>query len=114
MERERERIVVHADPDLADEIPWYMGQIKEYTETIGAALEKNDFETIRDAGHRMKGSGESFGFDAVSEMGKSLEQAANEQNTGDIRNQVQKLSEYMDRVEVVYEGAERGHGIGDC
>ncbi|MCF8144902.1 MAG: Hpt domain-containing protein [Deltaproteobacteria bacterium] len=103
---ETERIVVHADPDLADDIPWYMGQVREYIEAIGAALEKDDFETIRDAGHRMKGSGETFGFDAVSEIGKSIEMAAKELNTGDIKNQVQNLSEYIDRVEVVYEEAE--------
>ena len=103
---ETERIVVHADPDLADDIPWYMGQVREYIEAIGAALEKDDFETIRDAGHRMKGSGETFGFDAVSEMGKSIEMAAKEQNAGDIKNQVQNLSEYIDRVEVVYEETE--------
>jgi HPt (histidine-containing phosphotransfer) domain-containing protein len=106
MAMETERIVVHADPDLADDIPWYMGQVREYIEAIGAALEKDDFESIRDAGHRMKGSGETFGFDAVSEMGKSIEMAAKELNTGDIKNQIQNLSEYIDRVEVVYEEAE--------
>ncbi len=103
---EKERIVVYADPDLADEIPWYMGQVRDYIAAIGAALDKEDFETIQDSGHRMKGSGVTFGFDAVSEIGSSIEMAAKEKNAGEIRRQVEKLAEYIDQVEVVYEEAE--------
>ena len=44
---EEERIVVHADPDIADEIPWYLGQVKEYTEAIEKAMGDNDFEPSR-------------------------------------------------------------------
>jgi HPt (histidine-containing phosphotransfer) domain-containing protein len=100
---EEERIVVHADPDIADEIPWYLGQVKEYTEAIEKAMGENDFETIEDAGHRMKGTGEAFGFDAVSEMGKSIEMAAKEKDLDEIRKSVRELAEYIEVVEVVYE-----------
>ena len=100
---DEQKIVIHADPDLADDIPWYMGQVKEYTQAIGKAIGDNDFETIEDAGHRMKGSGEAFGFDAVSEMGKSLEEAAKEKDLGEIGKELKELVRYMGRVEVVYE-----------
>ena len=100
---EEERIVVHADPDIADEIPWYLGQVKAYTEAIEKAMAGNDFETIEDAGHRMKGSGEAFGFDAVSEMGKSLEQAAKGKDLDEIGTKLKELSRYIEVVEVVYE-----------
>ena len=102
---EGERIVVHADPDIADEIPWYLGQVKEYTEAIEKAMGENDFETIEDAGHRMKGTGEAFGFDAVSEMGKSIEMAAKEKDLDEIRKSVRELAKYIEVVEVVYEEA---------
>jgi len=97
------RIQVYADPDLADDIPWYLGQVKEYTGVIDTSLEKADFEAIRDIGHRMKGSGVSFGFDAVSEMGKSLEQAAKEKNGDEIQKKLKELIRYLDLVDVVYE-----------
>jgi len=100
---EEERIVVHADPDIADEIPWYQGQVREYIEAIETAMGSADFETIEDAGHRMKGSGEAFGFDAVSEMGKSLEQAAKEKDLDEIGKKLKELSRYIEVVEVVYE-----------
>jgi HPt (histidine-containing phosphotransfer) domain-containing protein len=102
---EEERIVVHADPDIADEIPWYLGQVKAYTEAIEKAMADNDFETIEDAGHRMKGSGEAFGFDAVSEIGKSLEQAAKGKDLDEIGTKLKELSRYIEVVEVVYEEA---------
>ncbi len=100
---EEERLVVYADPDIADEIPWYLGQVKEYTEAIEKAMGDKDFETIEDAGHRMKGSGEAFGFDAVSEMGKSLEQAAKERDLDEIGKTLKDLLKYIGAVEVVYD-----------
>ena len=100
-----EKIIVYADPDIADEIPWYLGQVKEYTEAIEKAMGNTDFEIIEDTGHRMKGSGETFGFDAISEIGKSLEQAAKEKNLDEIQKKVKELSRYIEVVEVVYEEA---------
>ena len=100
-----ERIVVCADPDLADDIPWYQEQVREYVEAIKTAMGSSDFETIEDAGHRMKGSGEAFGFDAVSEMGKSLEQAAKGKDLDGIGKSVRELAKYIEVVEVVYEEA---------
>jgi len=102
---EEEKIIIYADPDIADEIPWYLGQVKEYTEAIEKAVGNADFESIEDAGHRMKGSGQTFGFDAISEMGKSLEQAAKEKDLDEIGKKVKELSKYIEVVEVVYEKA---------
>ena len=102
---EEEKIIIYADPDIADEIPWYLGQVKEYTEAIEKAVGNADFESIEDAGHRMKGSGQTFGFDAISEMGKSIEQAAKEKDLDEIRKKVEELSRYIEMVEVVYEEA---------
>lgn len=102
---EEEKIIIYADPDIADEIPWYLGQVKEYTEAIEKAVGNADFESIEDAGHRMKGSGQTFGFDAISEMGKSIEQAAKEKDLDEIGKKVKELSKYIEVVEVVYEKA---------
>ena len=98
-----EKIVVYADPDLADDIPWYKGQVKDYAKAIETAMESSDFETIEDAGHRMKGSGVTFGFDAVSEMGKSIEMAAKEKDIDEIGKTLKELERYLEVVEVVYE-----------
>ena len=51
----------------------------------------------------MKGSGGGYGFDVISEIGKTIEQAAKDKNDDVIKNSVQELDSYLDRVEVVYE-----------
>lgn len=102
---EEEKTIIYADPDLADEIPWYLEQARGYAEAIEKAMGNSDFETIEDTGYLMKGSGGSYGFAAISEMGKSLEQAAKEKDLDEIRKKVKELSRYIDMVEVVYEEA---------
>jgi len=98
-----DKIIVQADPDMVEEVAWYEGQLKEYLETIGAAVEKGDMETIEDTGHRMKGSGESFGFDRVSDIGRCLEDAAKKKDIQEIRRGFTELEHYLKCVEVVYE-----------
>lgn len=50
----------------------------------------------------MKGTGGSYGFDAISEIGEAIENAALEGNQQTIRTEVQRLSDYLERVVVVY------------
>jgi hypothetical protein len=51
----------------------------------------------------MKGAGGGYGFDTITDIGKSLEDAAKEKNTKEIRKRVGELLDYLERVEVVYE-----------
>jgi HPt (histidine-containing phosphotransfer) domain-containing protein len=97
------RIIVHIDPEIADLIPGFLENRKKDTESIGEALAQGDFETIRILGHSMKGAGGSYGFDAITDIGKSLEQDALAKNSEEIKRSVQELSAYLDRVEVTYE-----------
>jgi HPt (histidine-containing phosphotransfer) domain-containing protein len=100
--RQQERIIVHIDPEIADLIPGFLENRGKDTESIGEALAQGDFETIRILGHSMKGAGGSYGFDAITDIGKSLEQDALAKNSEDIKKSVQELCDYLDRVEVVY------------
>jgi len=97
----KEKIFVHPDPIMAHKIPWYLEKLHEYLIAIQDALGQRDFETIQTIGHRMKGSGVSFGFDAVSDIGRTLEASAKEENAERIREQTLKFSDYLARVEVV-------------
>ena len=51
----------------------------------------------------MKGAGGGYGFDAITDIGQSLEQAAKAPDPDEIRKLAGELSTYLDRVEVVYE-----------
>ena len=101
--KQDERIIVHVDPEIADLVPGFLENRRKDTETMGESLTQGDFEAIQILGHSMKGAGGSYGFDAITDIGKSLEQAAKDKDAERITRSVQELSEYLDRVEVVYE-----------
>ena len=64
------------------------------------ALDRGDFETVENLGHGMKGAGGSWGFQAITDIGAALEQAAESADTAMSRKWVGELSSYLDRVEV--------------
>ncbi len=100
--RQEAKIIVHVDPDIADLIPGFLENRHKDIKTIGDALVRGDFETIRFLGHSMKGAGGSYGFDPITDIGRSLEQAAIAQDAGDIKKSLQELFVYLDSIEVVY------------
>src|SRR4030042_2523090 len=97
------KIIVHVDPDIADLIPGFLENRHKDIKTMGEALAQGDFDAIRLLGHSMKGAGGSYGFDAITDIGKSLEQAAIAKNFAEIQSLVKELSAYLDGVGVVYE-----------
>jgi HPt (histidine-containing phosphotransfer) domain-containing protein len=97
------KIVIHADPDIADLIPKFISNRQKDIVAIETALSQNDFEKIRILGHSMKGAGGGYGFHAVSEIGKNLEEAAKDADSDRIRKGILELTEYLRNVEVVYD-----------
>jgi HPt (histidine-containing phosphotransfer) domain-containing protein len=98
-----EKIIVHVDPDLTDLIPGYLANRERDIADIHNALEKNDLETIRILGHSMKGSGGSYGFETITDIGMMMEKAAKEGRNEDISLQMKRLVDYLRRVEIVYD-----------
>ena len=96
----REKIRIHVDPDIADLIPGFLENRRKDITAMQAALEQGDFETVRVLGHSMKGAGGGYGFDAITDIGAALEQAAKDRNRESIGKSLRDLSSYLDRVEV--------------
>jgi HPt (histidine-containing phosphotransfer) domain-containing protein len=69
---------------------------------MAEAITRGDFETVQILGHSMKGAGGSYGFDAITDIGRSLEQAAIAQDGGGIKKSLRDLFAYLDSIEVVY------------
>ena len=95
--------MVQVDADLEDLIPGYLQNRRKDADAIGEALEKQDFEAIRVLGHTMKGTGGGYGFDAITDIGRALEEAAKSRNVQAIRQEVAALLDYLRAVEVVYQ-----------
>jgi len=96
-----EKVVVPADARLRAVIPAYLDNRREDVRAMLAALETLDYKTIGELGHKMSGTGGSYGFPQITEIGAAIQQAAKEQNTREIRSCVAELSRYLHHVEVV-------------
>ncbi len=97
-----EKIVVNVDSDIEDLIPGFLENRQQDVKSIYDALEKEDYETIRILGHSMKGAGGGYGFDEITDIGRSIEESAEGKNQEEIKKWVINLSNYLDRVEIVY------------
>lgn len=97
------KIIVRVDPDLEDLIPGFLENRRSDIQAMREALEQSDFETIRTRAHAMKGAGGGYGFDAITTISREIEDAAEQGDISGVREGLNKLSGYLDRVEVVFE-----------
>jgi site-specific recombinase XerC len=65
------------------------------------ALDRGDFATVESLGHGMRGAGGMFGFQAITDIGAALEQAAESADIDASRKWMGELSQYLDRVEII-------------
>jgi len=98
-----EKIIIKVDPEIADLIPGFLTNREKDIEQMESYLEAKNFEEIERLGHSMKGSGAGYGFDGISEIGKSIEVAGKEQNIENIKKGVEDLKNYLRRVEIAEE-----------
>ena len=83
--------------------PAFSRGVGETSQAIAAALERSDYDNVRILGHNMKGSGAGYGFNRITEIGASLEQAAGRRAPEEIRARSAELVRYLDGLHVVYE-----------
>jgi PAS domain S-box-containing protein len=90
--------LVLASPKLVARIPVFLQDRRQDVTTMLDALARSDFQTVERLGHDIKGTGASFGFQAVTDIGAALEQEARSADADATRQWVGELSEYLDRV----------------
>jgi hypothetical protein len=95
--------IVFIDRDLEDLIPGYIENRHKDIKSLLVSLGREDYESIRIIGHSMKGSGGGYGFDEISKIGKSIEEAAKDKNYEAIKRHTYELSIYLDSMEITYE-----------
>lgn len=89
--------------DLEDLIPTFMKNRRKELDALRVALAAQDFEQLRQVGHRMKGVGNSYGFERVSSLGKQIEDGARSGDRAALQTCIDGYGEYLERVRVVYE-----------
>ena len=99
---EANALTVYIDPALEDIVPRFLENRRHDVQTLETALQQNNLAQIHLIGHRMKGDGGGYGFDAISMMGAALEQAAAREDRDAIRRYTAELVDFLARVTVVY------------
>ena len=98
-----DRVIVEVDEDLSDLIPGFLTHKRGEVATIFDAVTRRDYAAISSLAHRIKGEGGSYGFDSMTEMGRSLENAAAMRDDGAVTALARQLLSYLEHVEVVFQ-----------
>ena len=100
---EKTPINVPVDEDIIDLIPRYIENRWKDIRSIEVSLENGDYETIDSLAHSMKGSGGGYGLDQVTDIGRGIEEAARAMDSEEILMWLDKLADFLERVEVIPE-----------
>ncbi len=98
----KERIIIEVNPRIGDIVDAYLEHRNTDVDCLLRALDHNEFDQIRHLAHDLVGTGGSFGFEGMSLIGRSLESAAENRQTNEIKLLVEDLADYLSRVQVVY------------
>jgi diguanylate cyclase (GGDEF)-like protein len=105
--------VVRADPYMAQHIPRYLENRREEVARLRETARDGDLDSVRTFGHKLKGSGGTFGFDAMSQLGDRLEHAASHNERTETLRIIEELAWYLEHVHVVYRRAAQPDHIAD-
>lgn len=89
--------------DLEDLIPVFLKNRHKELDTLRAALAAADFEQLRQLGHRMKGVGNSYGFERVSVLGKHVEDGARSGDRAALAACIAQYADYLAKVKIEYQ-----------
>jgi HPt (histidine-containing phosphotransfer) domain-containing protein len=95
--------IVKVAKDLEDLIPTFLNNRKKELENLRSALAAADFEQLRQLGHRMRGVGNSYGFERVTLLGKEIEDGARGADKASLERHIAAYGEYLSKVQVAYE-----------
>ena len=99
--------MVVIDPDLRELVPGFLAHRREDVDVIMSGAQSGDYDSILHLAHRIKGDGGGYGFEAISDFGRQLEEAAKARNPTAIVTTAQDLLHYLDNLKVVYRSSRR-------
>jgi len=102
LETSGETIVIQVNPRIGDIVDSYLEHRNRDVKLLLEALDQGEFDQIKHLAHDLVGTGGSFGFEDMSLIGRSLESAAANGETEEIKLLVEDLADYLSHVEIVY------------
>ncbi len=96
-----DEIVVTVEAGLADLVPTFLANCRMHARTLRAAAAAGDLAAAAAVGHNLTGSGTSYGFERVSDLGREIERSAKGGDTRALGDLAQQLEHYLARVRAV-------------
>ncbi len=88
-------MLVEVDKELEDVFPRYFKSREEDLTKLDRAVEKKDFETMRQIGHKVSGNAAGYGLSHLGELAKELEMASHDRQFAKCSDLVQKMHRYL-------------------
>jgi CheY-like chemotaxis protein/nitrogen-specific signal transduction histidine kinase/HPt (histidine-containing phosphotransfer) domain-containing protein len=86
---------VVVDDEIADYVPQYLQVRRNDAIQLHSLVAWSDFEAIRTLGHNLKGTGGSFGFPELTNIGAEIEAAAEKNDSGQLARLANRLERYV-------------------
>lgn len=96
------RIKVVVDPELKPIMGRYMEIRRQEQDLLETALKQGDLESVRQLGHKLKGTGTSFGFDQLTDWGEAIEFAGRDRDHDRAAKVAAEVRFFLDNVDIVY------------
>jgi CheY-like chemotaxis protein/HPt (histidine-containing phosphotransfer) domain-containing protein len=87
------------EPSIARLAPRYLKNVQKDLNTLGAAQAAEDYATLQRIGHNLNGTGGSFGFPRITELGAIIESAAKDRTIDKIGPAIQELATHIEQVQ---------------
>lgn len=97
------KVTVTVAKDFEDLIPGFLQNRRTELEGLRAAIEAGNFEQVYRLGHRMKGVGNSYGFEKITLLGKQFEDSAQKADRTGLEARLAEYADFLAHVEVVFE-----------
>jgi hypothetical protein len=89
-----EDLLAFVPPELFHLLPGFLARRESEIGELSESLRLGQFDSIKLLGHKLKGSGLGYGFQIITDIGKDLEQAAQDQDVEEIQLSIAKLKTF--------------------
>lgn len=96
------KVIERLSSDLEPLVERFMSNSSSDLEAMRLSLKHGDFETVQRLGHNAKGAGFGYGFVGLGKIGSRIEAAAEVGDAETIALELQKMSHYLNVVEVEF------------
>lgn len=92
--------VVHVPEELASLVPKYLDRVREDLRRARASLPAGDLSVCEVVGHKMAGTGGSYGFHRLTDLGRKLEAEARAHAPEHIPPILDEIEGHLSRVKI--------------